>query len=186
MHLILITAMTLSGTPDPRSLLEKSNRAAAEGRVAEAADLLEQVAAGYRRDGYLLKAVAVLKQAVRVDPPRIEAVAQLGDLFQELNLPEDAAEKYRMVIEHHRKLGTSNSASAKHAAEQLAALAQLARSAPPAESKANLLVKEGEVFLKYGLPEKADESFKAALALEPGHAGALEGLKTTARLREKK
>ena len=44
------------------------------------------------RDGFLLKAIAVEKQAVKLDPVNVEMIGLVADSFEKVGMPQDAAD----------------------------------------------------------------------------------------------
>src|SRR5439155_18189449 len=93
----------LAKAPDDTRLLQKLGELLQkEGEDRKAAEMFARVAANYERDGFFLKAVALLKQVVRLsfDVTRVE---KLAILHEKLGLTREAGEVRRLAVEHERR-----------------------------------------------------------------------------------
>ncbi|MEW5739755.1 MAG: tetratricopeptide repeat protein [Myxococcota bacterium] len=80
-------------------LFQKKNDA------AQAAQYFTRVAESYTTDGFFLKAVALYKQVLKLDPSLIDINIKLAELHQHLQLLGEAMAYYQIVANHHDKQG---------------------------------------------------------------------------------
>jgi len=90
---------------DVRILLKIGELQQKKGDNQTAAATLLEVAKSYAADGFFLKAVAVYKQIVKLDPNRIQVNLELAELYQQLGLLSDAMGQLQIVANHHEKSG---------------------------------------------------------------------------------
>ena len=74
-------------------------------RVEDSVGELMRVASVYTRRGVPIKAVAVLRQAVRLQPERPDVRMAYGEVFTKLRMVEDAAREYRHAYELYKQAG---------------------------------------------------------------------------------
>jgi tetratricopeptide (TPR) repeat protein len=75
--------------------------------AAQAAQYFTRVAESYTNDGFFLKAVALYKQVLKLDPSLIEVNLKLAELHQQLQLPGEAMAYYQIVANHYDKQGNT-------------------------------------------------------------------------------
>ena len=81
----------LKDHPNDLKLLQKAGELfQRRGDDKSAAKYFAQIADLYTRDGYQLKAVALLKQVLRLDPDLIDILAQLATIHISLGLDDEA------------------------------------------------------------------------------------------------
>ena len=73
-----------------RSLLKVAELYQKKGDDKPAAQAFERVAETYAEQGFFLKAVAVYKQVVKIDPDDVRVNERLAGLYQQLGLMSDA------------------------------------------------------------------------------------------------
>ncbi len=71
----------------------------------QAAAFFTRVAECYSGDGFFLKAVALYKQVLRLNPELVEVNVKLADLHQQLGLLTEAMAFFQTVVAHHEKRG---------------------------------------------------------------------------------
>jgi pilus assembly protein FimV len=71
----------------------------------QAAQYFTKVAESYTSDGFFLKAVALFKQVLKLDPSLVEVNLRLAELHQQLQLLGEAMAYYQIVANHHDKQG---------------------------------------------------------------------------------
>ena len=92
----------LSEKPDDvRILLKIGDLQARAGDADDAAGTYTEVADYYVANGFFLKAVAVYKQLLKLQPDRIRVRGQLADLYVQLGLPGDATAQLERLARHH-------------------------------------------------------------------------------------
>jgi tetratricopeptide (TPR) repeat protein len=72
-----------------------------------AADCFLKVAESYSADGFFLKAVAVYKQVLKLNPALVDVNLRLAELHQQLGLMSDAMAQYQLVVNHYDKIGNT-------------------------------------------------------------------------------
>jgi len=140
-----------------RALLKIGELLQRKGENEEAARALEKAAESYATQGFFLKAVAVYKQILKLDP-RVEAHQRLADLYQQLGLLREAMSQLQIVIATYEKEGRTN--------ETISILRKMLDLEPEnALARARL----GELLLAAGETKEGREEIGRALAqLEEG------------------
>lgn len=95
----------LEAAPDDAELLQRLAEALQRvGDTRGAADALARLAQRQLRDGYPLRAAALLKQVLRLDPEHVSAREALAALLAQLGLGPEAVEHYRFLLRHYTAL----------------------------------------------------------------------------------
>lgn len=71
----------------------------------QAAFFFTKVAESYSNDGFFLKAVALYKQVLKLDPSLVEVNIKLAELHQQLQLMSEAMAYFQIVANHYDKSG---------------------------------------------------------------------------------
>ncbi|MFY0580342.1 tetratricopeptide repeat protein [Cystobacter fuscus] len=71
----------------------------------QAAFYFTKVAEGYSADGFFLKAVALYKQVLKLNPNLLEVNLKLAELHQQLGLMSEAMAYFQIVANHYDKAG---------------------------------------------------------------------------------
>ena len=90
---------------DPRLMLRLAEAFQKAGEVNTAASQFMLVADQYGRDGFFLKAIAVIKQALEMNPKLTAARNSLAQSYEHLDLKTEAAAEYQILLGHYRTLG---------------------------------------------------------------------------------
>lgn len=72
----------------------------------------EAVAAAFEAEGAFLKAVAVRRQMLRVEPRHLPSLAAIAELSLKLGLTADASDQFRLLANHHLDSGRAHDAMA--------------------------------------------------------------------------
>lgn len=72
---------------------------------SQAAQYFTKVAEGYSTDGFFLKAVALYKQVLKLDPSLVDVNMKLAELHQQLQLMGEAMTYFQIVATHYDKTG---------------------------------------------------------------------------------
>ncbi len=72
---------------------------------AQAAQYFNRVAESYTSDGFFLKAVALYKQVLKLDPSLVDVNLRLAELHQQLQLIGESMGYYQLVANHFDKQG---------------------------------------------------------------------------------
>ncbi len=139
---------------DPRDVriwLKIGDLQARKGANSDAVDTYTKVAEYYSEQGFYLKAVAVYKQILRLDPDLVEVNLRLAELYKQLGLLNDAMRQYEQVSSHLHQQGRDR--------EALDALRQIINLDP-----ANVAsrIKLAELYSKQGMMDQAVDEFSKA------------------------
>ncbi len=133
---------------DVRVRLKLGELYARKGMRGEAVNEYRLVAEEYARAGFYSKAVAVYKQALKVDIRQVDIYSKLGDLYQKLGLTNEAMTQYKIVANYYDK--------EKMARECLGVLKKIVELDPKNLSNR---VKLAESYYQGNLRKEADEEF---------------------------
>ena len=95
---------------DVRSLLKIGDLHVRKGDRGAAIETYQKVADHYAQQGFFLKAIAVFKQILKLDPARLEAQVQLGEMYEQLQLVSDAMSVYEDVSNGFMRAGDTDEA----------------------------------------------------------------------------
>ncbi len=95
---------------DVRSLLKVGDLYVRKGDRAKAIETYERVANHYAQQGFFLKAIAVYKQILKLDPARLDAQVQLGEMYEQLQLISDAMSVFEDVANGFMRAGDTDMA----------------------------------------------------------------------------
>ncbi len=138
---------------DVRNLLKIGDLEAKLGNIDSATQTYQKVGDHYAKDGFFLKAVAVFKQILKLDPGAIHVYLRLAELYQQLGLNSEAMKQYQVVARHYETQGLKK--------ESLDTLRKMAELEP--ENTASK-IKLAELYAKEGHIEAAGEQFKTVAA----------------------
>ena len=81
-------------------------------RIEEAVRLFTQIAQQYTEDGFLVKAIAIYKKIIKLDPTRLEVYEQLAELYGKQGLINEARTQYQVLADYYQKHDNAASAIA--------------------------------------------------------------------------
>ncbi|MBA3539667.1 MAG: tetratricopeptide repeat protein [Deltaproteobacteria bacterium] len=136
---------------DVRVWLKIGDLYAKKGSKQEAIETYLKVARFYHDQGFFLKAVAVYKQILKLDPRLVEVILKLAELYRQLGLMSDAMQHFESVAAHFHREGNTK--------EALATVKKLVDLDP--ENIATR-IKLAELYSKEGLVEDAANEFSNA------------------------
>ena len=139
---------------DPRDVrvwLKIGDLYAKKNDKMSATDTYSKVAEFYSEQGFYLKAVAVYKQILRIDPSQVSVNLQLAELYKQLGLLNDAMKQYEEVSNYYHVEGRTK--------EALAALRQIVDLDP--ENVASR-IKLAELYSREQMGDEAIEEFSRA------------------------
>jgi len=88
-------AVLLKESPNDLILINKiGDLLARAGRTAEAVRHFERIGDTYTQGGFFLKAIAIYKKIIKLDPKSSESILRLADLYAHQDLVKDAREMY--------------------------------------------------------------------------------------------
>jgi len=97
---------------DVRVWLKIGDLYAKKGSKQEASETYLKVARFYQDQGFFLKAVAVYKQILKLDPRLVEVNLKLAELYRQLGLLSDAMQHFESVAAHFHREGKTKEALA--------------------------------------------------------------------------
>jgi tetratricopeptide (TPR) repeat protein len=136
---------------DVRVWLKIGDLYAKKGAKQDATDTYMKVARFYDEQGFYLKAVAVYKQILKIDPRLVDVILKLAELHRRLGLMSDAMQHYESVAAHFHREGKT-----KEALETVQKLVEL-----DPENIATR-IKLAELYSKEGVVEEAVTQFTQA------------------------
>ena len=139
---------------DPRDVrvwLKIGDLYAKKGSKQEAVETYLRVAHFYHEQGFFLKAVAVYKQILKIDPRLVDVNLKLAELYRQLGLMSDAMQHFEAVAAHFHREGNTRDA--------LAAVRKLVDLDP--ENIATR-IKLAELYSKEGMTQDAVSAFAVA------------------------
>jgi tetratricopeptide (TPR) repeat protein len=74
-------------------------------RLDEAIEIFSQAAEHFVEEGFLVKAIAILKKIIRLDPTRIAVYETLADLYHRQGLRNEARSQYQVVADYFKQAG---------------------------------------------------------------------------------
>ena len=122
-----------------------------KGAKREATETYLRVAQFYSEQGFFLKAVAVFKQILKLNPRLVEVNLKLAELYRQLGLLSDSMQHFEMVAGHFHREGKTK--------EALATVRQLVEMAP---DNVATRIKLAELYSKEGMVEEAVAEFGTA------------------------
>jgi tetratricopeptide (TPR) repeat protein len=136
---------------DVRVWLKIGDLYAKKSAKTEATETYLRVAKFYSEQGFYLKAVAVYKQILKLDPRLVEVNLKLAELYRQLGLLSDAMQHFEMVAAYFHREGKTR--------EALATIRQLVDLDP--ENVATR-IKLAELYSKEGMVDDAVTEFGQA------------------------
>ncbi|MCI0572788.1 MAG: tetratricopeptide repeat protein, partial [Myxococcaceae bacterium] len=118
---------------------------------AQAAHYFSKVAESYASDGFFLKAVALYKQVLKLNPALVEVNVKLAELHQQLGLMSEATTYYQVVANHHDKAGDAR-----------ASLDTLKKMVELDPENVGSRIKLADLYARQGLAKEATAEFKRA------------------------
>jgi len=136
---------------DVRVWLKVGDLYAKKGAKSEATETYLKVAKFYSEQGFYLKAVAVYKQILKLDPRLVEVNLKLAELYRQLGLMSDAMQHFEHVASHFHREGKTK--------EALATIRQLVDLDP---DNVATRIKLAELYSKEEMVEDALKEFRHA------------------------
>ncbi len=139
---------------DVRTWLKIGDLYTRKGARREAIETYAKVAWQYGEQGFFLKAVAVYKQILKLDPTRVDIQIKLAEMYEMLQLTSDALATYEHVAAGYARGGDIERA-----------LATLAKMADLDPENIPVRIKLAEGLSKAGRTKEAGDAFEAGAAL---------------------
>jgi tetratricopeptide (TPR) repeat protein len=161
---------------DPHDLTVCNNLGDLYARAGKAPEAIEQylkLGELYRTDGLSVKAIAVYKKIIKLDPGRTEALLACADLYEEQGLTGEAKIQLVTAAEHYAKAGETPKVIEIY--QRLAALDQ---------ANSMLLTKLADLLRKEGRREEAAAQYELAAQAAEAAGQAAESKRLLAKMRE--
>ncbi len=139
---------------DVRTLLKIGDLYTRKGARREAIETYGKVAAQYGTQGFFLKAVAVYKQILKLDPSRLDIQLKLAEMYELLQLTSDALATYEHVAGGFARAGDIERA-----------LSTLAKMTDIDPENIPVRIKYAEALSKAGRTKDAAEAFEIGAGL---------------------
>ena len=79
-------------------------------RIDEAVRLFTQIAEQYTEEGFFVKAIAIYKKIIKLDPTRLGVYEKLAELYHRQGLVNEARTQYQVLADYYAKHENSTSA----------------------------------------------------------------------------
>ena len=79
-------------------------------RFGEAVKLFTQIAEQYTRDGFFVKAIAIYKKIIKLDPTSLPVYERLAELYHRQGLLNEARTQYQVLADYYQKHDNATSA----------------------------------------------------------------------------
>ncbi len=146
------------------------------GKVDRAVELYEQIADHFTRDGFITKAIAILKKINRIAPDRLDIFEKLADLYQQQGLVVEAKNQLQMLADWYTQNGdTANSIRVLERIVQIdpnnhmaqLRLADLHITQGEAEKAVEVYDRLGTMLLQHDRLEEAERLYRHVLEADP-------------------
>lgn len=139
-------------------------------RNSEAIDLFTQIAEQYAEDGFFVKAIAIYKKIIKIDPTLLEVYEQLADLYHRQGLVNEARTQYQVLADYYLKHDRTGQAISIYRR-----MAQLEPDDPSNQ------VKLAELYQQEGRTEDAMGAYRAIADLMLEHGRGVEAARVYER-----
>jgi tetratricopeptide (TPR) repeat protein len=149
-------------------------------KVEEAVKHFAQIADGYTHDGFYVKAIAIFKKIIKLDPTRLPVYERLAELYHKQGLVSEARTQYQVLVDYYLKHGQGE--GAENVLRQMTALdsgdpsphvklAEIYRERGDHEAEFHEYRQLAGMMLRHDRAEEASQVYARAIALAPGDLG---------------
>lgn len=142
-------------------------------KVDEAVDLFSRAAEHFSDEGFFVKAIAIYKKIIRVDPTRIAVYEHLADLYSRQGLVNDARSQYQVVGDYYHKKG-----------DQRSVISILKKMVELEPENPGTRLKLAEAYQQAGSEEKAGEQYRKIAEQMLEHGSVEDAVKVYSRALE--
>ncbi len=144
-------------------------------RIEEAVDFFNQIGQQYADQGFFVKAIAIYKKIIKLDPTRLEVYERLADLYHRQNLVTEARTQYQVLADYYTKHDNAASAIAiYHKMVDLepenpsyhVKLAEIYHQQKLFEKAVNEYRIIAEMMIRHGRSQEAAQVYERALAID--------------------
>ena len=149
-------------------------------RLDKATALFKKTADHFIDEGFFVKAIAIYKKIIRLDPSQIEVYERLADLYSRQGLVNESRSQYQVVADYYQKHGNVDAAIGVYGklielepgnpSHRLRLADQLRQSQRPREAVAQF-TEIASLFLGHGRADDAVKLYSAALDVDAGDLG---------------
>ncbi len=152
-------------------------------RIDEAVDFFLQIAEQYTAEGFFVKAIAIYKKIIKLDPTRLEVYEQLAELYHKQGLVNEARTQYQVLADYYVK--HQNAASAIAIYQKMVQLepenptyhvklAEIYHQQQLIEKAMGEYRIIAELMIQHGRPQEAAQVYERALDLDSQNLGFIE------------
>ena len=144
-------------------------------RLDKATRLFKKTADHFIDEGFFVKAIAIYKKIIRLDPSQIEVYERLADLYSRQGLLNESRSQYQVVADYYQKHGNADAAIGVYGklielepdnpSHRLRLADQLRRSERPREAVVQFR-EIASLFLGHGRADDAVKLYSAALDVD--------------------
>jgi tetratricopeptide (TPR) repeat protein len=127
-------------------------------RIDEAVDFFTLIAEQYTTEGFFVKAIAIYKKIIKLDPTRLEVYEKLAELYHKQGLVNEARTQYQVLADYYQKHDNAPSA-----------IAIYQKMADVEPNNPTYHVKLAEIYQQQQLTEKAVGEYKMIAELMLAH-----------------
>jgi len=149
-------------------------------KIEEAVRLFAQIADRYTDDGFFVKAIAIYKKIIKLDPTRLPIYEKLAELYHKQGLVSEARTQYQVLVDYYLKHGKPD--AAENVLRQMTALdsgdpsphvklAEIYRERGDHEREFLEYRQLAEMMLRHERVEEASQVYARAVALAPHDLG---------------
>lgn len=149
-------------------------------RIDEAVDFFFQIADRYTAEGFFVKAIAIYKKIIKLDPTRLDVYEKLAELYHRQGLVNEARTQYQVLADYYVK--HANAASAIAIYQKMAdvepsnptyhvRLAEIYREQQLVEKARFEYQIIAELMLEHDRPQEAAQVYEKALDLDASDLG---------------
>jgi tetratricopeptide (TPR) repeat protein len=152
-------------------------------RIDEAVDFFTQIAEQYTAEGFFVKAIAIYKKIIKLDPTRLEVYEQLAELYHKQGLVNEARTQYQVLADYYTKHQNAASAIAIYQKMvqlepenptyhvKLAEIYQQQQLIEKAMGEYRIIA---ELMIQHGRPQEAAQVYERALDIDSQNLGFIE------------
>ncbi|HEX9942883.1 MAG TPA: tetratricopeptide repeat protein [Thermoanaerobaculia bacterium] len=149
-------------------------------RIDEAVDFFTQIAERYTAEGFFVKAIAIYKKIIKLDPTRLEVYEKLAELYHKQGLVNEARTQYQVLADYYQK--HDNAASAIAIYQKMAdlepnnptyhvKLAEIYQQQQLVEKAVGEYRVIAEMMITHGRSQDAAQVYERALDIDSGNIG---------------
>ncbi|HKH46042.1 MAG TPA: tetratricopeptide repeat protein [Thermoanaerobaculia bacterium] len=152
-------------------------------RIDEAVDFFTQIAEQYTAEGFFVKAIAIYKKIIKLDPTRLEVYEQLAELYHKQGLVTEARTQYQVLADYYVK--HQNAASAIAIYQKMVQLepenptyhvklAEIYHQQQLIEKAMGEYRIIAELMIQHGRPQEAAQVYERALDIDSQNLGFIQ------------